>query len=64
MSNQAAVAPEEDYECSMGEESLEAERRGYQFLHELAFSHRNDALEISNNNKPPEGMPPPKAARK
>ena len=63
VSNQAAVAPEEEYECSMGAESLEAEQRGYQFLHELAFSHRKDALEISNKNKPPDG-PPPKAVRK
>ena len=47
----------------MGAESLEAEQRGYQFLHELAFSHRNDALEISEYNRPPDGVPPPKAAR-
>ena len=39
----------------MGAESLEAEQRGFNFLHLLAFSHRNDAEEISNKNKPPEG---------
>lgn len=49
----------------MGAESLEAEARGFNFLHLLAFSHRNDAEEIGNSNKPPEGfVPPPKAVSK
>lgn len=39
----------------MGAESLEAEQRGFNFLHLLAFSLRNDAEEMSNANKPPEG---------
>ena len=47
----------------MGAASLEAERRGFDFLHNLAFSHRNDAEEISLLNKPPEG-PPPKVKTK
>ena len=38
----------------MGEDSLEAEQRGFNFLHMLAHSHRNDALEVSQKNKPPE----------
>ena len=42
----------------MGAESLEAETRGFNFLHKLAFSHRNDAEEISYLNKPPEDAPP------
>ena len=43
----------------MGAESLEAEARGFNFLHLLAFSHRNDAEEIGNINKPPEDFVPP-----
>ena len=38
----------------MGDESLEAEQRGFDFLHMLAFSHRIDAEDISNRNKPSE----------
>ena len=39
----------------MGDGSLEAETRGFNFLHLLAFSHRNDAEQISNKNKPQDG---------
>lgn len=42
----------------MGEESLQAELRGFDFLHKLAFSHRIDALEVSELNKPPEDATP------
>lgn len=35
----------------MGEESLEAEQRGLNHLHLLAFSLRNDADEISKANQ-------------
>ena len=35
-------------------DSDEAEQRGFNFLHNLAFSHRKDALEVSQGNKPPE----------
>ena len=45
-------------EDSMGEESREAETRGLNYLHLLADKHRNDALEISTANNPPEGRPP------
>ena len=48
----------------MGEESLEAEARGFNYLHLLAFSHRNDAEEISIRNKPPDGAAPKKTDKK
>ena len=38
----------------MGDESLEAEQRGFNFLHNLAFGLRSDAAEIANMNKPQE----------
>ena len=44
-------------DCSMGAESLEAEAQGFNYLHKLAFSHRNDAAEIAYLNKPPEDAP-------
>lgn len=41
----------------MGAESIEAEARGYNFLHLLAFSHRNDAEQVAYLNNPPEDAP-------
>lgn len=43
---------------------MEAEQKGFDFLHNLAFAHRKDALEISNLNKPPEGSTPKKQSAK
>ena len=44
----------------MGSESDEAETRAFNFLHLLAFAHRNDAEDIINKNKPPEDLTPNK----
>lgn len=45
-------------ESSMGAASLEAERRGFDYLQALALKYRKDAEEISLLNKPPDGAPP------
>ena len=40
-----------DINGSMGYESLMAERRGHEFLTNLAKSYRNDAEEIADKNR-------------